>query len=304
MMQDFISKYRSRQQDNSLEINYYLSSVTINYHIAINEYIKAIKTADIYLRYFSTKTTLSGVEFNIQLKKGICQISSGKHNEAAFTLSHAEKLRKEGTYNKNLCLLYRSIQALHAGKYAKARDIYLEGAKKCKWSTIGEQWNIIHAILYILKHSGDIELPHQRFSLGKFLNEVPLSSQDETGQNTSLIITQLVILLQKNKRDAFIDRSEAAKAYSYKYLKGPGMNRARLIIRMIAEIPKHDFNLRMVDRVVVSKHHRLKRSPLSIGYHFELETIPFEKLWEVIRKKNRCQQCYTYKIISIFGLWQ
>ena len=271
---------------DSLEIHYYSSSVRINNCIAHCNYLRAVSIADSELNYFSNLPVNISVKFNILLKKGICLIAAGQHNAASFTLHHAAEIITQRSYNHNLALIFRTVQFIHAAKYPDAWKHYQDGANNCRWTILKEQWQVLHAFLYILSNAEHIDTGTRRFSVGKFLNELPLSSQDKTGQNVNIIVAQLVILLQKRRIDEFIDRAEAAKAYSYKHLKGSGMERARLFLRMIAEIPKQNFQRRLVDRAVASKLKRLEAAAISIGYHMELEIMPFTDLWQIIRNKS------------------
>lgn len=181
----------------------------------------------------------------------------------------------------------------HTRNFKKAEQISVE-IKKYKSSNIYyenwiESWRIYDAFIYYLNILGKLDLntrnleKFQAFRLNKFLNEVPKHSKDKKGSNITILILQVLFLLEYKKYNELIDRSESLKIYSQRYLKGEGTYRSNCFIKMLLCLPNGDFESSKVQEKAKKYLNRLHSNPIQKAKQSaELEVIPYETLWEFV----------------------
>lgn len=167
-----------------------------------------------------------------------------------------------------------------------------------KFLVQNEYWTVIEAYIQFqirmnkidpsLETSGRKLRP---FSLARFLNDVPKFSKDKRGLNISILIIQFLFLLLDRKYSKLIDRLDAIKQYSYRYLKNDESYRSNLFIKMLLKVAEADFHPIAAERYTKDMHAKLIASNPSVNFQStEIEVIPYEKLWEIVMElleKNR-----------------
>lgn len=177
---------------------------------------------------------------------------------------------------------------LHQKEFQKAEQIFnqflsKEGLKFYEriWE---EKWKINEAFIHYLHRIGKLELGEVKtFRLGKFLNEVPNYSKDKKGSNVTILILQILFLLEDGKYDALIDRAEALKIYTHRYLKDDGTYRSNCFIKMLLCLPAASFDRDQVERKAKKYLEKLQAMPIEKAKQsVELEVMPYEMLWEFV----------------------
>ncbi len=152
-------------------------------------------------------------------------------------------------------------------------------------SHIQELWLINQGYIYLMKEIGilpDIGKP-KLFKVAKFFNEVPTYSKDKRGVNIPILILQFIFWLSRKKYDRLIDCTESLRQYTYKYLRNPHLQRSNLFLKMLCVIPEVSFHPEAVRRRTEKWHKTLLQTPLEMtNQPFELEIIPYERLWEIV----------------------
>ena len=184
------------------------------------------------------------------------------------------------------------ILLFHAKQYPKALTILHKVMNEPKFqslpSNLKEQWLIHEAFMnfFILLKKIDTEqlqIPLRKFRVSKFLNEVPTYSKDKRGNNITLIILQILFLLQHKKVDEVIDRMEALNMYCHRYLRKDSTFRSNCFIKMLMILPQANFNKIAAIRKAQKYINRLQEVPLEeANQGTELEIIPYEVLWEYV----------------------
>ena len=183
------------------------------------------------------------------------------------------------------------LLAFYCGKYQTAYDQYYQTIKKAGFKSIvevyRERWKVYEAYLEFLLLNEQLVIhsnkKKSKFRLGRFLNEVPVYSKDKMGLNVSILIVQLLFLLQTKKYADLIDRVDRLKVYAYRYLKKKETMRSYCFVKMLLEIPKAQFHREAVVRKVDNHFSKLKNiSPFESLDAGVIEIVCYEDLWGMV----------------------
>jgi len=152
---------------------------------------------------------------------------------------------------------------------------------------IQETFKLIHAYLYLLnltnKIPKDSQSPLPRFRLGKFLNETPAFSKDKRGYNIDILVLQVLIALARKNYDYIIDRQNALKNYSSRYLKKNEFYRSTCFVNILLQLVTAEFHRVRFLRYAESDLKKLKAMPLEQANQIaEFEIIPYEFLLDMV----------------------
>ncbi len=232
--------------------------------------------------------------FSFYQKLGIAQMSSNEYDEALSSFQSCLDLNpKEGTINWYNILSYLMSINLYVGNFNQSYKFFAWAINhksfKYLFDSFKENWVIregyIHLLLKLEKIEQDIieEFPIRNFRINRFLNEVPIYSKDKRGSNISILIIQMLFYLTDNKYNEFVDRMDALKQYSYRYLRNDETLRSNAFIKMILKIPDANWHPLRVQRHVEKYYKRLIATPMEISdQSAEVEIIPYEHLWELV----------------------
>lgn len=177
---------------------------------------------------------------------------------------------------------------MHTEEYDKANSIIEEvfSAKqfKNKPTYLQEIWNINQAYVFLLIETGFISNTKKQplFKIGKFFNEVPIYSKDKRGINISILILQYIFWLNRKKLNNLIDKVESLRQYTYKHLKKTNLKRSNLFLKMLCAAADASFHPVATKRKTEKLYRELCNTPIDLSTQpFEIETIPYEKLWEI-----------------------
>ena len=270
---------------DSVVCKYYKTSINVLYNLYTGNYEGVISSCSGAFRFFETKEGAYPAHFFFVLtKRGIAQTALGKYSEAAKSYQKADPYTKNKPYNAYALQYYKTLNALHAGQYQMAYDLYQQN-KRCKIEDIRQQFAIIEAYLCFLNHTGYLQLD-KIFRMRKYLNDTFKAQEDKQGSNINILIAELLVYLAKD-RDKFIDRIEAVKDYSYRHLKSKDTQRAKWFIKILCMLPhpKVSFHPEALKRRAKRYIDLLESHPVRMGEGFAVEVIPFHKLLDMIVDK-------------------
>lgn len=151
-----------------------------------------------------------------------------------------------------------------------------------------ETWKINEAYTYIYciadrrSIGKERDILMKRFRLGKFLNEVPAYSKDKRGANIHILIIQILIFLGQKKYDQIIDRINALKSYSSRYLSNNETLRSNCFINILLLLPKTKFRKLALERHAKKYITKLHSASLKeANQTSEFEIVPFEHLLDL-----------------------
>jgi len=147
-----------------------------------------------------------------------------------------------------------------------------------------ERFRIFQAFIYYLSLLDRVKLGVTKdFRLQRFLNELPIHSQDKRGYNVTVLMIQILILIQSKQHDKLTDRIEAIEKYTSRYLRNDENFRSNCFIKMLLQVPKRNFHKVAVLRHAKPYIEKLATVPLlKSKQSYEIEIIPYEHLWEYV----------------------
>lgn len=241
------------------------------------------------LSFFKDKKHQSNLPIvNFYIKKIIALSQLKKYADAIEAISKAEEIIESSSYNYYLLHYYHLIMLIHMAEYIKAYELIQELISQDNFSTLPqslqEHFRIANAYMHFLLEIGKVDRePEKPFKIFKFLNEVPIYSKDKRGLNISILIVHILFLLKKRRYADIIDRMEALRQYSYRYLSKGDTFRSNCFIKMILQLPQADFHPDRSHRYAEKYYDKLIDHPLEMAEQpSEIELIPYEDLWDLI----------------------
>lgn len=258
-----------------------------------NDYPYTLSICQEALAYFESKNELasSNTIVNFRLKMAAALLQMKNFNKVEENLDICLNLSVEGSASWYLALYYFMIAAFRTENFQKAYDIYFQATNhpnfRRQYQNTSENWYIYEAFIHYFIAIGKVESrpdqPLKNFRLNKFINEVPTYSKDKRGTNITILILQVLFLLKQKKYNAIIDRMEALKTYSHRYLRKNDTFRSNCFINMLLQLPPADFNPIALKRKAGKYWEKLRSMPLETAKQsVEIELVPYEKLWEYV----------------------
>lgn len=278
---DILKKY------SYYRIALYFYSIKLSYETEIRDYYTAQHTCLQALTFFQSSKKHSQNAIGIfQRQLFLLYWQQKKYEEGEALLKEARNYTRDGDISFFTNHSYYLLLCLHAGKYAKAWDIYQEATSHKRFSTLSEysreKWTIYETYLHYL---GGLDMvpgmEPKKMRIQKFLNEVPIYSKDKSGTNIPILIIQILLLLLYQRYNEVIDRMEALEKYAQRYLRQPATLRSYYFIKMLLKVPLADFHRAGAIRKAAPFRKKLDATPLNVTRQaYVTEIIPYERLWD------------------------
>lgn len=277
---------------HSYRLNLYAFTViALRYEIA-NDHENTIATCKRALKYFEKRKRLSSRQalynFSYRMLSSFILLRRLKEGEkvALRCLQWIDK----GLFNWFKAMEYLFIICLHAEKYQKAYEVCMEviahDSFSRQYSTVQELWHINEAYIYYFILAGIVKVEGsgsvKKFRVSKLLNEVPTYSKDKRGSNISVLILQILFLLQQKQYDKIIDRVESLRTYTHRYLRRDETFRSNCFIKLLTQLPASNFHKAAVIRKSRRYWEKLKSVGIIHNQSADLEVVPYEKLWKFV----------------------
>lgn len=216
--------------------------------------------------------------------KTLALAALGKLEEAKELAKETSQITLVGSFNWHLAFIKRIIICFHTGAYQEAYELYKAHKQQKKpHKAANEYWKIIQGYLHFLINAEKIEPYHkERFSLAKFLNDMPVHSRDKAGQNISILIIQILIQMQRDQFGQVIDRIDSLREYARTYTRNPETKRANLFINMIIKMESAHFHRSRTESKTQKLLEKLDATPIKFGQNLAIEAIPYSVLWQEI----------------------
>lgn len=275
------------------DLVYHIAMIRIAKFMSINDYKSTLAVCEkslAIIEKYPFKHTRSLVSISGQAVA--CCIQLQKYEQGEINISRGLKLLEEGVFNWFKYNELHLTLSLHTGRYKKAWEIYEQSTNHARFKKLGanvqEVWKIYYAWLYFLMKAGQIEIAKEKIDshqlrINRYLNDIPTFSKDKRGMNVSVLLSHILLLLQRGKYERLIDRFEAIAKYKDRYLDKEHNLRSNIFIRMLLEIPKAMFNKKEVIRKTEKYVKKLEEVPLDIANQsYDIEILPFEQAWDII----------------------
>ncbi len=290
------------KQSESYQIHYLRFQIwTIKAQIQ-GDFKEVIRVCDLAERYlednpnFNQKIKLAnlaliGINAYLQLR----DYDNGRKNA-----ERCLDLLQEGSNNWFIFLEYYFLLAMHTENYINAAAIFIKVINHPRFLYTSEErkekWRIFEAYINYIFESEDLDRDllstdsKRKFRLHKFLNEVPNYTKDKKGYNVSILVIQILYMLEKGEYTGIINRAEALNVYCSRYLRKDDAYRSNCFLKMLLTMVKEDF---VYDRTRQMAQKYLRKmtagDPDGNNTVNEWEIIPYEILWEKVlnRLKNK-----------------
>jgi len=279
-------------QYSSYRFRLYAYSVLVISNEMTDDYKDAIDICDRALVYFDEKKHLSTsvAKFTFYFRKISNQILLGELKDAEATVETCLKLEAAGLPNWYKAQGYLFIVYNHLNEHQKAFKVYKDTVSHKdfdkQYPNVKETWYIYEAYIYYFYLRKAIQGPLnerlKKFRLNKFLNEVPTYSKDKRGMNIAILILQVLFLLHQEKYGQIIDRVEALRTYTHRYLRRDETFRSNCFIKMLMQLPKANFHKAAVIRKTADLRKKLSSVGIRHNQSAEVEAVPYEVLWEFV----------------------
>lgn len=269
---------------------YGYSIITIQHQIIYN-HEALLQSCDRAIAYFKSRKdrTSSVALFSFSFKKIPSLIALSTFKKADQEIQYCLSQTQKGKNNYFKVQEYAILLYFHSRQYQRALDVLIAVYNTDKFNGLPEQsleaWRIYDAYLHLFFEIGLLEQrpsPNRRFRLKRLLNNVPRYSRDKRRANVTILTIHVLFLLQQKKYSEIIDRMEALKTYTHRYLRKDGDFRRNCFLKMLNQIPACNFNQKAVIRRTLQLRKRMNEMPLSHTHQsLESETVPFDHLWEI-----------------------
>lgn len=232
--------------------------------------IEIVNVGQKALRYFDNQiATTVGVYFIFNYDMIPALIQLGEFEQATQTIKSCLNISNKGSHNWVITMQYQIIAHFYSQEFEQAWELIKETKPQAKkHDNLYEMWVILEAYAAFLTG--------QKFRLQKFLNEVPTYEKDKRGMNINILIIQILYSLQRKKYEQIVEKVEAIRSYSYKYLREDETYRSNCFIRMLLTLKPCRFKRSMVEKRAAELLEKMSAAPIR---DIDMEPVRYEVLW-------------------------
>lgn len=200
-------------------------------------------------------------------------IAKGHYAEAERKLNKVLPIMPPGKNGWHYMLTHMATIGLWSGKYSITESTINKANRTAhkQGPMLRERWLILSAYLALFRD--------EKFKVGKFINEVPTTSQHKTGEYISIIIAEMLHYLKSGNEKAFMKRSDTLPNYINEHLKGKTHARPRAMLYALHSVEMGGyFRQRVLGRA--KRHVKVFKQP-PVTVH-DYEVFPYRKVWEFV----------------------
>jgi hypothetical protein len=223
-------------------------------------------TRKIIIMLFKLSALLSTKQF----KEGVDLIK----NESAINIP-------ESNYNWYLLKDIEFKLYLQNNNISDAYSVYNEVLEnksfKRQDSKLTERWKIYHA--YLVFYDSFLNKGDYKFSLPKFLNDVPVNSKDKSGYNFAIRVIEILFNAARKDYNLIFSKMDALRVYRTRYLNDNTYKRNHLFLSILLKAEKSGFSNKEMASANWPEIAELRKQNNYIIADWEI--IPYETLWDI-----------------------
>ena len=266
------------------EIDFFYFYLALEYYQKSNQLSKLIeicKEADVLMSLKPVALTNTRKTF-ILFYNLIALLSTKKYKEGLQLIQKESQLViQENNYNWFALKELNFKIFLQQNDIDNAQKIYaavLDNKNfKRQVERIQERWKIYNAYLVFMDNylnKGDF-----KFSLAKFLNEVPVNSKDKSGFNFAIRIIEILFHAARKDYNLIFSKMDALRIYRSRYLNDNTYKRNHLFLGALLKAEKSGFDGKEMAK---ADWQELKELRIPNKYLIaDWEIIPYETLWDI-----------------------
>lgn len=142
---------------------------------------------------------------------------------------------------------------------------------------ITEKWKIYHAYLVFMDNylnKGDY-----KFSLSKFLNDVPVNTKDKSGYNFAIRIIEMLFQMARKDYNLLFSKMDALRVYRSRYLNDNTYKRNHLFLTLLLKAEKAGFIGKDIQKANWFEAKELRKH--NNYFIADWEIVPYEELWDI-----------------------
>lgn len=292
---------------NSYFFNLTSYNFFVLYHMVQKNYEKIIDICHDALDKFESMEWRSETAiFVYKNKLAITYLQLGRIDASEQLFKENLKIVEGGTMNWFLTFNYYFLLACSSEDYQKAyhilQQVYAHPKFKDLYESQKQLWYVKESYVHFLIQLGKVDpidtiyKDLRAFRLNRFLNDVPIYSKDKRGVNISILIVQLLLMIQNNKLENITKRIDSLNQYCYRYLRNDETLRSNCFIKMLIKVPEAAYHSIRVQRYTEKYYKRLNDTSIEFSEQSgEVEIIPYEILWKLVLELLQKSKLKTLK---------
>ena len=140
-----------------------------------------------------------------------------------------------------------------------------------------ERWKIYHA--YLVFYDSFLNKGDYKFSLPKFLNDVPVNSKDKSGYNFAIRVIEILFNAARKDYNLIFSKMDALRVYRTRYLNDNTYKRNHLFLSILLKAEKSGFSNKEMANANWPEIAELRKQNNYIIADWEI--IPYETLWDI-----------------------
>jgi hypothetical protein len=140
-----------------------------------------------------------------------------------------------------------------------------------------EKWKIYHA--YLVFYDSFLNKGDYKFSLPKFLNDVPVNSKDKSGYNFAIRVIEILFNAARKDYNLIFSKMDALRVYRTRYLNDNTYKRNHLFLSILLKAEKSGFSNKEMANAIWPEIAELRKQNNYIIADWEI--IPYETLWDI-----------------------
>jgi hypothetical protein len=187
----------------------------------------------------------------------------------------------ESSYNWFVLKEFEFKLYLHGNKIKEAYEVYesvlANNFFKRHIEQLTEKWKIHHAYLVFMDsylNKGDY-----KFSLAKFLNDVPINTRDKGGYNFAIRIVELLFQFARGEYNIIFQKMDGLRGYRTRYLNDNTYKRNHLFLSLLLKAEKEGFDGKAMKKADWKEIDELRK--LNTYIIADWEIMPFDVIWDI-----------------------
>lgn len=294
-LEAYCNKAESYKQEwSTYVVSLYESRLKFLYYSLTYRFDKIIEVWENYDQYIQQNPAFYSpiLEGQTLLYRLFASLNLKDFDKGEYYAQKCEERLPRGNIDWFIFNEYYFLLKMHQGYYPKAIEILEEIVNHEKFQKLPsqeqEKWTIFKGYAqfileanWVPERANEKTTIFKKFRLNKFLNELPVLSRDKAGENTNILILQILIFMARNQWPEIIEREEPLKNYNYRYLKQDPNKRIVIFVRMILKALRKQLDYYETVKATQQDLEKLRAlNQIYEGGFKDLELIPFETLWD------------------------
>jgi hypothetical protein len=276
--------YLIRVEINNPEIDFFYFYISFLYYENNNELDKISSVCDEADELMSINPNIitNTRKFVILLYRMKALLHTRQYSKGIKLLQNKEGLEIPES-NYNWFILKESEFKLYLQDY-KIEEAYKVHQKvldnksfKRQTAQLTEKWKIYHAYLVFI--DSYINKGEYKFSLPKFLNDVPVNSKDKSGYNFAIRVIEILFNAARKDYNLIFSKMDALRVYRTRYLNDNTYKRNHLFLSILLKAEKSGFSNKEMANAIWPEIAELRKQNNYIIADWEI--IPYETLWDI-----------------------